>query len=86
MFIQMKFGELVETFTNGCLVIGHGPEGCEVAITGPNQSFPTRSIMGENGEKWLGSYAEAKAKAEACVRHLLCEYGTTLPDHLAVGE
>lgn len=83
MFIQMKAGELVETFDNGCVVVMHDPRGCEVCITAPDQAFPIRPLIVPSGESWRGSAQEAREKAEKLVRVIHEKCGTVLPDHLS---
>lgn len=80
----VQYGKLVESFDNGDIVIATFPHGCEIAVTKPGRQFPIRTIVNPDGTNWVGTRQEASDRADKIVRHLLCEYGTTLPDHVAV--
>lgn len=82
---DIKYGSLVESFDNGCLVIASTPDGYEIAITTKGQGFPIRTLKDETGKPWQASCRkDAEDRANKIVSHILCEYGTILPAHIAV--
>ena len=47
--VNLRYGPLIETFNNGCLVIAIMPQGWEIALTRPGRQSPIRTIHAENG-------------------------------------
>lgn len=84
--IVMRYGSLYYSFDNADIVIATFPHGCEIAVTCPGRTFPIRPSIKNDGEVWTGSRLEAEERADKIVKHLLCEYGTSLPKHLLPNE